>query len=83
MNLNFSDMNDEEIKATIVHQFGHALGLGHALMRPKVWEVLKPYLNIGMITTSISMEDFEVHWTGKGLDDNVVNYDEKSVMRYR
>ena len=82
MNLNFSDMNDEEIKATIVHQFGHALGLEHALMRPNVWEVLKPYLNVGMITTSIT-KDFEVHWTGKGLNDSVVNYDEGSVMRYR
>jgi hypothetical protein len=80
MSLDFSNMTDEEIKATIVHQFGHALGLGHTLMKPDVWEELKPYWNQELLS---NVEEFEIAWTGKGLEDGVVNYDEKSVMQYR
>ena len=85
MVLNFSNMNSEEIKATIAHQFGHALGLGHALMRPEKWEGLKPYLNVDKMMEhhgSPSLEDFEVIWTGKGMKRDDVNYDDESIMRY-
>ena len=82
MSLNFSNMNDQEIETTIVHQFGHALGLGHSLMKPRDWKVLKPYL---MMTNTLScnLEDLDVMWTGEGLDEDVVNYDKQSVMQYR
>ena len=85
MCLNFSNMNDEQIKAIIVHQFGHALGLGHSLMKPRDWKVLKPYLNLEMMTNTLScnLEDLDVMWTGEGLDEDVVNYDKQSVMQYR
>ena len=87
MVLNFSSMNDEQIKGTIVHQFGHALGLGHALMRPEDWEVLKEYLDLQQMLSfysSPSLEDFEVQWTGKGRRDPAsVNYDEESIMTFR
>jgi hypothetical protein len=43
MSLNFQNMNMQEIKATVVHQFGHALGLGHALMKPDDWEHVQHY----------------------------------------
>ena len=53
-------------------------------MRPEDWEVLKPHLNTEMMATSmsLSLEDFEMQWTGKGLHSGV-NYDEGSVMQYR
>ena len=71
-------MSDEDIKATIIHQFGHALGLGHALMKPNEWKDLKPNcVNIE------DVENFEVQWTGKKLKKSIVNYDKESVMRYR
>ena len=86
MILNFSNMNSEMIKATILHQFGHALGLGHALMKPEVWEWLRPHVNLTAMMAfygSPSLEAFEVQWTGKGLSGDVVNYDEGSIMQYR
>ena len=86
MLLNFGCMSGEEIKGTVVHQFGHALGLGHALMRPEDWEVLKEYLDLHQILSfyfSPSIDKFEVQWTGKGRDPESVNYDERSVMAYR
>ncbi len=85
MVLNFSNMKDDEIIATIVHQFGHALGLGHALMKPEDWHVLRKYVDQREMMEcygSPTMEDFEVQWTGKGLKE-MVNYDEGSVMQYR
>jgi hypothetical protein len=82
MNLNFSTMSDEEIKTTIIHQFGHALGLGHALIKPDDWKVLRFYLNMGTLKARSCVDDSKVEWTGKGLEADVVNYDEKSVMHW-
>ena len=79
-------MNDDETKATVIHQFGHALGVGHALMKPKDWKALKPYVHLDSMMKShgVSSErDFQIEWTGKKLKLSVVNYDEESVMGYR
>ena len=88
MILDFTDMNDDQIKSTVLHQFGHALGLGHALMKPEDWTVLKPYLNVNEMmksfaTENLTLEDFEVQWTGKNMKNSVVNYDDESIMGYR
>jgi hypothetical protein len=86
MVLNFSGMNDKEIKATIIHQFGHALGLGHALMKPDVWRLLKPLVNLNEMMNSLAVHnvsDLEKLWCGKGLRQEDLNYDEESVMHYR
>ena len=67
MVLNFSGMNDKEIKATIAHQFGHALGLGHVLIKPEDWNDIKPYLNIEEMMKSLGIqkeEDLDVELTG-------------------
>ena len=86
MVLNFSNMNSKRIKATILHQFGHALGLGHALMTPEDWKELKPHVDLREMMDfygSPTREAFEVQWTGKGLSEDVVNYDKGSIMQYR
>ena len=88
MSLNFRGMNEQETRAMVIHQFGHALGLGHALMRPEEWEDIKEYVDMEKMAMESHYEDrvdfFEKEWTGKELGDDVlVNYDEKSVMQYR
>ena len=88
MSLNFRSMNEQEIKAMVIHQFGHALGLGHSLMRPEEWEDIKEYVDIQKMAMEshgqYSEDIFEREWTGKGMEGEVeVNYDEKSVMQYR
>jgi hypothetical protein len=89
MSLNFQNMNKQEIKATVVHQFGHALGLGHALMKPDEWLRVQDYVDVRRMAKESHYEYgegvFARHWTGMGLMDEgvMVNYDEKSVMRYR
>ena len=86
MSLNFANMSPREIKATIIHQFGHALGLGHALMKPHNWEAIKNFVDVEVMMRSYGVScpaDFETEWTGKNLSEDVVNYDEESVMEYR
>ena len=96
MVLNFSGLDSHMIKSTIIHQFGHALGLGHALMRPKDWATIRKHVNTEEMKMYgiTSKEDFKIKLTGKGLkelewtetglkDDSAVNYDETSVMQYR
>ena len=81
MVFNFNNMSGEEIKATVIHQFGHALGLGHALMRFDDWSNLKPNVDMQAmmrICGALNEEHLEDVLTG---DD--VNHDMKSVMVYR
>ena len=84
LNLNSEFMTDGMIKATVIHQFGHALGLGHALMKPKVWKALKPRVNLASMMKAYNTTDrneFDIRWSGKDKKD--FNYDQKSVMRYK
>ena len=86
MVLNFNNMNDSEIMATVIHQFGHALGLGHALMEPEHWNTLKSYVHLPTMMSDCgasSEEDLEDQWTGKKQKSRNVNYDEDSIMKHR
>ena len=86
MVLNFRTMNEDEVKTTVLHQFGHALGLGHALMKPEDWIVLKPHLKTEEMMSSYgspNMDMFEVQWTGKNINKKFVNYDSESIMHCR
>lgn len=83
MVLCFKDMDDIQIKATIIHQFGHALGLGHVPMKSGDWDVVKNFADVQKMMRSYglqSVQDFEMQWMGKGKKD--VNDDPESVMQY-
>ena len=87
MSLNFRNMDVKEVKAMVIHQFGHALGMGHALMRPEEWDGIKEYVDVRKMAMSchdeIDEKAFMRQWTGMGLRTHVqVNHDEKSVMQY-
>lgn len=83
MILNFAGMNDAQIKATILHQFGHALGLGHALMPVADWELLwQKFVDTEEMRRSYAvqtLQDFEVQWAGKGMA--AAHYDKDSIMQ--
>ena len=71
----------------VIHQFGHALGLGHALMKPNEWKSIKEYVDVLKMGMACHVENdekaFMRQWTGTGVRTSVeVNYDEKSVMQY-
>lgn len=86
MVLDFSNMSAREIMGTVIHQFGHALGLGHALMKPDDWKALQPYVNVHTMKSTcgaLNEEDLEDQWTGKKQKRSTVNYDEDSIMKFR
>ena len=86
MVLDFSKMNDSEIIATVNHQFGHALGLGHALIKTDHWKAIIPYIDLCKMMGScgaLTEEDLEDQWTGKRQKRSTVNYDDYSIMKCR
>ena len=86
MFLDLNEMTDKQIDTTIKHQFGHALGLGHALMSEEEWAILMEYVDASKMRESLGLtdkhgRDLEMQWTGKGAESP--HYDPKSVMLYR
>ena len=81
MNLNFSGMMDKEIKATILHQFGHALGLGHAIIKPDEWNDFKQHLNAREIKRII--DEYDLHSESDSSTCKESRYDDYSIMKFR
>ena len=82
MNLNFSGMMDEQIKATIIHQFGHALGLGHALTKPDDWNSLKKRLHSKKLKWIV--DEFHLNSESDSITCNEASrYDDNSIMKFR
>lgn len=83
MCLSLHNMSTTEVDAVIIHQFGHALGLGHALMKREEWQSLEQHVHVDKMMESFGIEDqekFLKHWTGKNIEGS--NYDTESVMGY-
>ena len=72
-------LHTKVIDAIIVHQFGHALGLGHALMDDKTRQILNNYVDKSEIAKSFGLnaaeKEFEELWEGREA-----HIDNKSVM---
>ena len=85
MFFDFTNMTHNEIDATILHNFGHALGLGHALMTSRDWAHLKKYVDPKKMVKSLNLSqeaELQSLWTGEGAK-MPINYDPQSIMRYK
>ena len=89
LNLHSGGIDDGFKKYLVVHEFGHALGLGHEHQRSDFWRLLKPYLNEAAMKqhlSSIGVDggDFEHEWRGckKFPKGKSTPYDSESVMHY-
>lgn len=75
----------------IVHEFGHALGLGHEHQRSNFWAIAGSFINISKMfnsikrlsqNSSLQYKDFQLQW---GVDKKIgegTEYDADSVMHY-
>ena len=82
MNLNFNGMMDRQIKATILHQFGHALGLGHALTKPDDWKYLKEQFDAKKLNGIV--DEFHLNSESDSVTYHKTSrYDENSIMKFR
>ena len=79
-------------KHYIIHEFGHALGLGHEHQRSKFWQSLHPYVNLDKMKQDPDVggdENFHINWaeeaTGYYTSDageDSGEYDPQSIMHY-
>ena len=84
--LNFNHcMDDFDIKATIAHQFGHVLGLGHMHQEPKYWHVIRRFIDLEKMLNdlNISRKQFCTQWINMEYHDENFVHDEYSVMHYQ
>ena len=86
LDLHTGGVGDDYKKYVVIHEFGHALGLGHEHQRSDFWNLIKPYANITRMKKDLRVSDegFEVNWdsdsqfkTGKHTD-----YDPNSITHY-
>ena len=86
LDLHTGGVGDGYKKHIVIHEFGHALGLGHEHQQSDFWKLIRPYIDITKMKKylNVSNKDFEINWdsdsqfkTGK-----CTAYDPSSIMHY-
>ena len=83
MTLDLRKLDDYHIQATILHEFGHALGLAHEHQQPEFWNVMERFLHVpGMLGCSQFESEPEFRAQCLELREGKGDYDAKSIMHY-
>ena len=86
LDLHTGGVGDDYKKHIVIHEFGHALGLGHEHQRSDFWKLIKPYVDITRMTKDlrVSDESFRANWDSDQRSQRAkcTEYDPHSVMHY-
>lgn len=70
-------------KHTVIHEFGHALGLGDKHQCSDFWKLIKPLTNMEMMKRELNLSDNDWESDKQLAAETTTSYDPYSIMRHR
>lgn len=70
-------------KHTVIHEFGHALGLCHEHQRSNFWTLVGPYIDLVKMKKELKLSEtcFALNWDSEMFFSSVkTKYDPRSIM---
>ena len=87
LDLHTGGISNNYKRHVVIHEFGHALGLGHEHQRSNFWESIKKYTDVQKMKEALGVTDdqFKVAWEADHKSESgyhTEEYDPDSIMHY-
>ena len=87
LDLHSGGVGDDYKKYSVIHSFGHALGLGHEHERSDFWNLVEPYVDVHRMKKDLRLPNnaFCDNWNSDSLFERAEcssPHDPESIMHY-
>ena len=83
LDLHTGGVGDDYKKHIVIHEFGHALGLGHEHQHSDFWKLIKPYVDVAKMNNDMGVcnDSFQAIWDSgqQSLGAKCTDYDPHSI----